>query len=508
MLPASPRLPDARTWVERKRYFIVHAPRQTGKSTTLTALAEELTREGRYVALKFSCESGEPGPDEIGTTELRVLDAIRTAAAARGFPVEWMPPDPWPDVVSGRRIANALQEWAVKCPLPLVLFFDEIDSLAGDSLTSVLRQLREGYSWRSHAFPASVGVCGMRHLRDYKTAAGGTAPVRSGRGSPFNNAVTTRIADFTPAEVADLYAQHTADTGQQFTPEAVDQAFGYSQGQPWLVNALAAEITDKMGIDPPQPITAAHVDSAKERLIAARQTHLDSLAVRLQEDRVRRVIEPIVAGTLPAAVDAVYSDDVSYVRDLGLIAQPPPLKIANPVYREVIARVLGDGIENAIAADPHALTLPDGQLDIRRMLEEFARFWVMNGEWLANGTGYNEAGAQIVFMAFLHRMVNGDGYVDREFAIDSGRADIVVRRRYSTGDLQYAAFELKVWRDKAADPLTEALTQFDGYLDRFGLDTGTLVIFDRRDKAAPIYERTEITTTQSSAGRTLTLLRA
>jgi hypothetical protein len=347
----------------------------------------------------------------------------------------------------------------------------------------------------------------MRHLRDYKIAAGSGEPVRSGRGSPFNNAVTYRMANFTVPEVASLYAQHTADTGQEFAPDAVELVYDTTQGQPWLVNAIAAEITEKMRLPLAATITAAHVESATERLIEARQVHMDSLAARLAEPRVRRVIEPIVAGTLPENVDATYSDDLSYARDLGLLAPDGPIRIANPIYREVVPRFLGDGLTGLITADPHALVLPDGRLDVPRMLEEFTGFWLDNGEWMTKGTGYNEAGAQIVFMAFLQRMVNGDGFVDREFGLGRGRADLLVRRPYGDGLLQREAFELKVWWPGKSDPLPEALPQIDGYLSRMRLDTGVLIIFDRRKTPAPIAERSGAETVTSPEGRSITLLR-
>lgn len=108
-----------------------------------------------------------------------------------------------------------------------------------------------------------------------------------------------------------------------------------------------------MRIVPPEPITAAHVDEAKERLILARATHLDYLASRLAEQRVKRVIEPLIAGDLVAA-DPACDDDLSYVRDLGLIAAGDPVRVANPIYQEVIVRVLGSRARGAVLVDPRA----------------------------------------------------------------------------------------------------------------------------------------------------------
>ena len=49
-------------------------------------------------------------------------------------------------------------------PTPLVLLVDEIDSLVGDTLLSVLRQLRAGYEQRPEGFPQSVVLCGVREI--------------------------------------------------------------------------------------------------------------------------------------------------------------------------------------------------------------------------------------------------------------------------------------------------------------------------------------------------------
>lgn len=64
MLPAVPRLPGARELIEEGRYFVVHAPRQTGKTTSLQALAAELVAEGEYAALCVSCESASAKADQ------------------------------------------------------------------------------------------------------------------------------------------------------------------------------------------------------------------------------------------------------------------------------------------------------------------------------------------------------------------------------------------------------------------------------------------------------------
>jgi AAA domain len=511
MMPPEARLPQARDLIDREQYFVVHAPRQTGKTTTLAALARTLTAEGRYVALHFTCETGEPAGDDYVAAQAAVLGSIRFAAKNARLGPDLAPPDPWPDAPATLLTRAALQAWAEQCPRPLVLFFDEIDALRGESLRSVLRQLRAGYTERPAPFPASVVLCGLRDVRDYKVASGGD-PTRLGTASPFNIKVESlRIGDFTEAEVRALYGQHTAETGQPFTDDALAGAYAYSQGQPWLANALAREVVDKLGVPPPTPITAEHVDEAKERLILARATHLDSLVARLHEPRVRRVIEPLIVGDLPDT-DGTYDDDVTYLRDLGLLATSRPIAIANPIYREVIVRVLGSRTEDAVLDDPHSFVLPDGRLDFRRLLEEFAAFWRQHSEVLVTGAAYHEAAPQLVIMAYLHRIVNGGGYIDREYGVGRGRIDLLVRWPYQDEAgkraWQREAVELKVWRPGRPDPTGEDLRQLDDYLKRLDLDHGTLVVFDRRPEAPPFADRARFAAHHTPSGRPVTLLHA
>src|SRR5215470_3505935 len=428
MIPALRRLPEGPGLVAQRGYFVVHAPRQTGKTTTLSALAHDLTARGGYAALHFSCELGRAAGDDYGAAQRGILQRIRRRADA-ALPPDLRPP-PWPEVPDENLLGDALAAWARACPRPLVLFFDEIDSLSGQSLISVLSQLRDGYYERPDGFPASVALCGLRDVRDYKAASGGD-PTRLGSASPFNIKLESlRLGDFTPDEVRELYAQHTAETGQEFTPDAMERVVELTAGQPWLVNAVAREVVEKIGVPAAEPITVGHMDQAKERLILARATHLDSLAAKLAEPRVHRVIEPVLAGEL-FDLDP-YDDDLRYTCDLGLIAPKPPIRIANPIYHEVIARVLTANAEANVIADPRTFVLPDGRFDMDLLLREFAAFWREHADVLVSGTVYHEVAPQLVLMGFLQRLVNGGGHVSREYGVGRGRIDLLVRWPYTT----------------------------------------------------------------------------
>lgn len=508
MLNPLERLGDVRKLIDNELYFVVHAPRQTGKTTTLEALAAAITSEGKYTALRFSCEAGRAFGNNIGKVEALIVGAIEKASSVN-LPPELRCP-PIPTAPEGGLISAFLTKWAQVSPRPLVLFIDEIDAIFDESLISVLHQLRDGFNSRPHAFPQSVVLCGLRNVRDYKVLSGGEP--RLGTSSPFNiKSDSLRLANFTEAEVAELYEQHTSETGQQFEPDAKTKAWELTDGQPWLVNALANHIIGKMKIPVNQLITSLDIERAAQALILERQTHLDSLVDKLTEDRVRRIIEPALAGQM-IGTDFTYDDDVSYVRDLGLIAPSDPVRISNPIYREVIVRVLTARSSGVIDLDRKSFVATDGALDVNIILKEFAAWWAENGEFMLSSGYYNEAAAQLVFMAWLQRVVNGGGIIDREYGVGRGRIDVLVRwplpNAQTTRDWQREAFELKVWAEAKPDPLTQGLLQIEQYLERLSLTHGTLVIFDRRKDASPVAIRTQISETKTPKGYVVRLLRA
>ncbi|MQY28030.1 ATP-binding protein [Nocardia aurantia] len=510
MLPAQARLPKARGLIEQGLYFVVHAPRQTGKTTTLTALADALSAENEQVAVLVSCETAQVAGDDYSAAEDIVLYSIREAVLDRDYPESWLPPSVWPDAPPGTKIKAGLRAWARQCPVPIVLLLDEVDAMHGQSMMTLLRQLRDGFRVRPKGFPASVVLSGLRDIREYKAASGGD-PARLGGASPFNIAVDSmRIGDFSVDDIAALYGQYTTDSGQPFTEDALQRVFAYSAGQPWLVNAIARQILVEIEVRPPVPITADHIDEATRRLIDGRAVHLDSVVAKLAEPRVRRIVEPLIAGLLPE-VDPSYNDDVAYVRDLGLIARDSPVAVANPIYREVLARVLAQPVMDMVTDSPRSFILSDGRIDLDKLLREFVAFWREKGAMMAVGRGYNEAGAQLVLLGYLYRIVNGGGFVDSEYGVGTGRVEIFLRKPYTGTDgkraVQREAMELKVWWPGREDPVDEGLDQLDSYLAGVGLETGTLVIFDRRPGAAPLSERGVFTEEVTAEGRKVQLLR-
>lgn len=498
MLPPLARLPQVQRLIDQRGYFVIHAPRQTGKTTAMLALAQELTASDRYAAILLSAEVGAAFPQDPGLAEAAILDAWRDDASY-WLPADLQPPD-WPASEPGRQIGAALSAWAQVSPRPLVVFIDEIDSLQDTTLIAVLRQLRNGYPKRPHRFPQALALIGVRDIRDYKVAAGGRD--RLNTASPFNIKVESlTLADFTATDVADLYQQHTAATGQKFSPDAIQRGVELTQGQPWLVNALARQLVEVVVPDPQQEIGITHVEQAKEILIQRQDTHLDSLANLLRADRVRAIIEPMLAGQELGDIPA---DDVQFLIDLGLcrMGAQGGLIIANPIYREVLPRVLSQTPQASLPQIAPRWLTSTGTLDGEQLLQAFLSFWRQHGQPLLKSSPYHEIAPHLVMMAFLHRVVNGGGTLEREYAIGSDRMDLCLRYGEVT-----LGMELKVWRDGRPDPLQAGLQQLDRYLAGLGLDRGWLVIFDQRPGLPPIAERTQVERVQSPGNRAVWVIR-
>jgi hypothetical protein len=210
----------------------------------------------------------------------------------------------------------------------------------------------------------------------------------------------------------------------------------------------------------------------------------------------------MLAGT---ALGDVPDDDIQYLLDLGLLLRDGArgLVVANPIYREVLPRMLASGPQDSLPRISPTWLNTNGTLNPSALLSAVLAFWRQHGEPLLGSAPDHEIAPHLVLMAFLHRVVNGGGALEREYAIGMGRMDLCLH--YGAVTL---AMELKVWRDGAADPLAEGLEQLDGDLAGLGLSSGWLVIFDRRSGQPPIRERTASSTTRSPHGRCVQVVRA
>jgi len=469
--------------ISQRKYFILHAPRQTGKTSGILALMHYLNEVGTYETIYANIESAQAAREDVNAAMRAILSSI--ASRHYYYTQDTLLKEHWFEIYQQSGAHQALGEllsfWATKTKKPVVLLLDEVDALIGDTLISLLRQLREGYDKRPTGFPISIILCGVRDVRDYRIHSSSTKQIITG-GSAFNiKAESLRLENFSKEQIKDLHNQHTQATQQVFEEGILDLAWYYTQGQPWLVNALAYEVTFNMveNRDRNKNITVAAYQEAKERLILRRDTHLDQLVDKLQEERVKRIIQPILSGKDSSLEHR--PDDVQYTRDLGLIevTRNGQITIANAIYKEVIPRELSWTLQTALSTQPQWYLQADGALDMLKLLGAFQEFFRKNSEHWIQRFSYQEAGPQLLLQAFLQRIMNGGGRIEREYGMGRGRTDLFIEYFYPDGK-QEIVVELKLLYSNLESTIEKGIIQTKKYMDKCGAPQGHLLIFDRR----------------------------
>lgn len=480
-------LEDVEALIEQGRYFVLHAPRQTGKTTSLLALMHHLNAQGRYRALYCNIEAAQAARGNVQDGLDAICNTLAESAVLylkdHGLQNEWLALRQRIGFIDWLR--SLLAYWAQSDTRPAVLLLDEVDALVGDTLISLLRQIRAGYAQRPNAFPQTIILCGVRDVRDYRIHTAHHEIITG--GSAFNiKAESLRLGNLSPNETQALWLQHQAETGQTIDPAIFPELWADTEGQPWLVNALGYELTWRIRElrDHSKPITLEHYKTARERLIQSRATHLDQLTDKLREKRVADIIHALIEGE--AVNERFPNDDLQYVEDLGLIVSRPQIRIANRIYREVIPRELTWTIQAVLTEQQPWYLTPARRLDLPKLLTAFQQFFREHSEAWIDGFDYKEAGPQLLMQAFLQRIVNGGGRINREYGLGRRRTDLFLEwpideTQGYLGPVQRVVIELKLWKKGSLDTLiADGLAQTADYADKAGADEAYLIIFDRR----------------------------
>jgi len=467
--------------IDSKQYFVIHAARQSGKTTLLKGLTRKINAEGKLYALYCSLECLQ-GVTAIERGIPSIVRMLKCELENQNLPSGFAKDADFENIDG--LLHQCFISYCRSLDKPLVIFFDEADCLSNGTLISFLRQLRYGYINRdSVPFVQSTALVGMRNIRDYKARIRPDSETL-GSASPFNiisEAMT--ISNFTCEEVAELYSQHTTATGQVFEKDAIEFIFEQTQGQPWLVNAIAREAVEKIcKSDYSIAITQEMAKQAIQDIILARGTHFDSLMERLKEERVRNVIQPLIMGEEADRTtdNYLYAKDLGLIRDLNGKVEP-----SNPIYAEVIIRAITCTAQEAFKNSKPNSDLPKyvikGKIDINHLLKDFQSFWRENSEIIWDELyeegfrEYKEASPHLVLQAFLQRVINGGGHISREMALGKKRVDICIE-----WENQKYPIEIKLY--KGAKTIKDSTEQILDYMERVGSKEGWVVIFDRTPK--------------------------
>lgn len=464
------------TQVTAGKYFTIYAPRQMGKTTLLHRLAALLQQQPNFlpVALNFEAFEGWPVEDflqgfglDLSRALLKLLqirqdqriDAVQQLFAG-GPPTSFL---------ALRELLVRLHE--LLADQNLVLIIDEFDGTPQAAISQLLQMWRQIYLTSQPPRPLhSIVLVGLQNI----------ATLNLGRSSPFNIAQQVQLAGFSLEEVQDLLGQHTAETGQAFAPGVIAEVYRQTNGHPFLVNRLAAILTETIATDRALPITQAHLETAIRQFTKEANYNFESLVRHANEQR---------ADVLNILFGAKYqfSLNTPAIRTLhmhGIISPDEAglCEIANPIYAEVLLaafRPVESGLQGAILVNgydfrPH---LAGGQLQMSTLLTRFREFIERRGQEAFKVTPMpQEATGQYLLMAYLEllvRQVGGDLFTE----VDSGdgRLDLLV-----THQGQRHIIETKIWRGPSE--FEKGLAQLENYLAREGQSVGYYVVFHARPR--------------------------
>jgi hypothetical protein len=475
MIDDSTRLFGVDQVISSGHYFTIHAPRQSGKTTYLQSLTKRINTDQKYRALYCSLE-GIQGVDDSDRGIPAIVKTIKNAIRFSSLPqamqfAENADYDDYTNVLHAE-----LTLYAKALDKPFVIFFDEVDCLSEKVLVSFLRQLRVGYNNRGTTpFVHAIALAGMRNIRDFKAKEHPEHEIINTYSPVGVLTKAIQLKYFTQDEITELYQQYTAETKQTFEPDAVELIRKQTQGQPWLVNAIAREITGKTQKNKSHhPITAEMALAAIQTIILRRDIYIDNLLEKLKEERVQTIIEAIILGEI---ID-VSTDDFHYTRDLGLIRNNHEnIELANPIYAEVIMRTLTCNLQNILQHDNPAYRIPryrkDKSVNMNRLMLNFQQFWQDNSALWIERFQYKGAAPYLILIAYLQRVFNGTGRIALEMAAGTGQTNLCIiyeKCKYPV--------ELKTRRSERT--LDRSIKQTAQYAAHCACTQAWLVLFDRR----------------------------
>ncbi|MDM8545426.1 AAA family ATPase [Candidatus Venteria ishoeyi] len=474
------RLPETQSLIDSQQYFAIYGPRQSGKTTCLYALMGMLNREATYTALTIDVQVAADCPDEAAAMH-RIANAIYHQAKLYLHRPEH-PPEPDDPAHSFTTLQDYLSRWAKTNRKPLVLFFDEIDSLGTHLLLPFLRQLRTGFEARPKKFPHSIVLVGLRDIQEYQFTEAHISPSEQeemlpGVETPFNIcSKSLRIKWFNLNQVGLLLEQHSEETGQVFNEDIQYHLYQLTNGQPWLINALAnilVELSRVNSADPPlyHEIDLNMVKQAKIELLQHNAIHLENLFKKLKEPKFKLIIEAILTGGIPDFNH--FRDALNYAYSFGIVTRHTPITFSTPIYQYAFIISMSEPFQWVL---PPALTesmqfVRDGNLDPDQLLTAFQQFYYRHGtQWLSQ-CPFQQAGCYLLLFAFLLRTLGEQAEFNWHTAMGVGYCSMHVEFVGQTH-----LFCMKLSRDQYARE--EGLIQLREQLKQHQLNRAYLLLFD------------------------------
>ena len=462
---------DIKTMVDRGRYFSMFAPRQSGKSTFLEEIRDQLHSDPTYIGV-ILCFQDYRNLDiaefyslvemelyEQLSNRLKEVNCEKAEAVNRFLENHRLTSH-----ISFRLLLEELNR--ILEFKKIVIFIDEFDGIPISELENFLTSLRKLYlKYKKVKQKAlySIGLIGIRNIT--KLIVGGV--------SPFNIADQVEMPPFSLKNVRDLFSQYTDETNQPFTEEAIKKIHEETSGQPWLVNRLGTILTVNIKPGTVEPIDDNDVEAAVQKLLKERNDHFDNLYEKAK--LYKETFVEIVFDHVEYNPD---NEDQTWLEQYGLIENKDGhAAVANNIYRARYIKTFFKEVNAYGDISLREYVLPGNRLDMGRILFNFEKYIAQIGvnAFYAKQKPYEKTG-QFLLTAWLYQFVRGgEGELRYEVRTGLGRMDILLTYR----GMKYI-IETKVNRyDDLPAIIDEGIRQLVGkYLSTESAAEGYLVIFD------------------------------
>ncbi|MBN1696526.1 MAG: ATP-binding protein [Spirochaetales bacterium] len=466
--------------IEQKKYFVLHAPRQSGKTSCMLALTDYINQKDQYKCLYINLESSYTAADDITESMKCILSEL--SSRARDYLNDYLPEKIAFNLLEERgpnlAFNELLTQWSKNSLKPIILIFDEVDSLQGKILAALLRQLRAGYDKRPRLFPQSAILCCVEDIR-YKKIELSPGNVVTG-GSIFNiEAKSLRLNNFSKDDIESLFHRYSKDTQIKVDMAAINKIWRLTAGQPWIVNALGYEICSEM-VPRKKDISTIKerdVDEAAENIIQKQEIHLQNLVEQLNQEGVKKIISPMLTGE--EFFQDISEEDFQYLYDLGLITiSSSQIGIANEIYKEIIPRSLIYSTQLLIRYDLDLFSEEDGMLNMRKIIKSFQNFYNKYFRRWAERFSYQQAGAFLFFQAFLQRIIDGGGKIQREYGIGRKFTTLTISWPYRQS-IQKNLIDLHFFKPPLKEQMRKSVEELTVQMKERKISDGYVIIFSK-----------------------------
>ena len=473
--------------LQKGRYVVLFAPRQTGKTTFFRSALDTLNqKENEYFPIQLNFEAYVDISESAFYNYLSydLCEIIENMLEKQETPIS-------------KDISNLLKNAEVTDHTTMGRFFkqlgslldrkrfvmviDEFDAIPPPALRGFLHTLRSIYLTGNGRCPYSVAIVGVKNITqlNYDRSI-----------SPFNIQDEFKLPNFTLIQVQELLSQYIDEVGQPFDSEVITSIHKQTAGQPVLVNRFAQILTEEMDILKSLPITMEHFSEAHVKLLRERHTNIDHLITNIHRDRRFETLLMKITSYDDSVEFTLYNELISQLVTYGVISEGADgrCEIVNPIYHYCIMQAFRpavNGLEQDYLLDDTIdgfidYVTPDGKIQMEALLDNFRDFIARAGYRILQvpETPQEYVGQYLLF-AYLSQFVNiigGTMYL--EVPTGRGRMDILIlhkQRKYIV--------ETKIWGGDKRYQIGK--TQLAAYVKSEKAVAGYYVVFDHRKEPEP-----------------------